>query len=248
MRILLAEDDELLGEGLSLGLQQRQYTVDWVKNGAAALSAAQREHFDMIVLDLILPKMTGDEVLHTLRKKNVLTPVIILTAIDSPVSVVKNFDYGADDYLTKPFSLDELCARIRAVCRRFNTNSVVDNVLKNGGVAMNLATREVTLRGERVELSRREFSLLQLLIENLGKVISRSQAIQSIYGWGIDIDSNALEVHVHNLRHKLELKNVRTIRGIGYVMDREEPESEPEAKTAKATTKAKCKCKAKGKC
>ena len=241
MRILLAEDDELLGEGLSLGLQQRQYTVDWVKNGAAALSAAQSEHFDMIVLDLVLPKMTGDEVLHTLRKKNILTPIIILTAIDSPVSVVKNFDYGADDYLTKPFSLDELCARIRAVCRRFSTNSVVDNVLKNGDVAMNLATREVTLRGERVELSRREFSLLQLLIENLGKVISRSQAIQSIYGWGIDIDSNALEVHVHNLRHKLGLNNVRTIRGIGYVMDREESGSKRETKT-----KTKTKVKAKG--
>ena len=245
MRILLAEDDELLGEGLSLGLQQRQYTVDWVKNGAAALSAAQSEHFDMIVLDLILPKMTGDEVLHTLRKKNILTPVIILTAIDSPVSVVKNFDYGADDYLTKPFSLDELCARIRAVCRRFNTNSVVDNVLKNGDVAMNLATREVTLRGERVELSRREFSLLQLLIENLGKVISRSQAIQSIYGWGIDIDSNALEVHVHNLRHKLELNNVRTIRGIGYVMDREESGSNKCATKTKTKAKVKDKTKAK---
>ena len=244
MRILLAEDDELLGEGLSLGLQQRQYTVDWVKNGAAALSAAQSEHFDMIVLDLILPKMTGDEVLHTIRKKNILTPVIILTAIDSPASIVKNFDYGADDYLTKPFSLDELCARIRAVCRRFSTNSTVDNVLKNGNLSMNLATRVVTLGGEQVELSRREFALLQLLIENLGKVIPRSQAIQSIYGWGIDIDSNALEVHVHNLRHKLKLNNVRTIRGIGYVMDSEDVVAE---QLPKGNGKAKVKIKSKDK-
>ncbi|MBU0744047.1 MAG: response regulator transcription factor [Gammaproteobacteria bacterium] len=217
MRILLVEDDELLGDGIRSGLAQYQYTVDWVKNGLAAWSALQSEHFDLVILDLGLPKLSGEEVLNNMRSKNILTPVIILTAHDTIHSRIKGFDSGADDYVTKPFNLEELCARIRALRRR-TSSSNVNTTLTVGDITLDPATRLVFKDGQMVELSRREFVLLQMLLENAGKVMSREQATQSLYGWGYDIDSNALEVHIHNLRKKLKCKNITTIRGVGYML------------------------------
>ena len=217
MRILLVEDDELLGDGIRSGLTQYQYTVDWVKNGLAAWSALQTEHFDLVILDLSLPKLSGEEILKNMREKEINTPVIILTANDTTVSCVKGFDFGADDYVTKPFNLEELCARIRAIRRR--TNNLQSNTkISVGDITLDPATRLVFKGGQMVELSRREFVLLQMLLENAGKVLPREQATQSMYGWGYDIDSNALEVHIHNLRKKLKSKNIVTIRGVGYML------------------------------
>lgn len=217
MRLLLAEDDEPVGDDLRKGLTNHRYTVDWVKNGVAAWSAIQREHFNLIILDINLPKLSGEEVLKNIRNKNITTPVIILTAINTTESLVKHFDMGADDYIAKPFDLETLCARIRAIRRKFN-HMPADTLLKSGGISLDPATRMVFKNKKMVELSRREFMLLQVLLENAGKVVRREQATQSMYGWSYDIDSNALEVHVHNLRKKLELDNLTTIRGIGYML------------------------------
>lgn len=217
MRILLVEDDELLGDGIRSGLAQYQYTVDWVKNGLAAWYAIQSEHFDLVILDINLPKLSGDEVLKNMRAKNISSPVIILTAHDTIHGRIKGFDDGADDYLAKPFNLEELCARIRAIRRRV-TSSNANTTMTVGDISLDPATRMVFKSGQMVELSRREFVLLQMLLENAGKVVSREQATQSLYGWGCDIDSNALEVHVHNLRKKLKCKNINTIRGVGYML------------------------------
>lgn len=218
MRVLLVEDDELLGDSIRSGLTQYQYTVDWVKNGLAAWSALQTEHFDLVILDLNLPKLSGEEVLKNIRAKNISVPVIILTAYDTIHERIKGFDSGADDYVTKPFNLEELCARIRAIRRRTNSSAQVNTTMTVGDIALDPATRLVFKGGQMVELSRREFVLLQMLMENAGKVVSREQATQSMYGWGYDIDSNALEVHVHNLRKKLKCKNITTIRGVGYML------------------------------
>jgi two-component system response regulator QseB len=217
MRILLVEDNESIGESLREGLVGRRYVVDWVKNGIAAWTAIQQEHFDLVILDINLPKLSGEEVLKNIRNKNITTPIIILTSADSTEFLVKHFDIGADDYITKPFNLESLCARIRAIRRRFN-HMPMDLLLKSGDVSLDPATRMVFKNEKMVELSRREFTLLQILLENAGKVVRREQATQSMYGWGYDIDSNALEVHVHNLRKKLELNNLATIRGIGYML------------------------------
>jgi len=217
MRILLIEDDELLGDSIRSGLTQYQYTVDWVKNGLAAWSALQTEYFDLIILDLNLPKLSGEEVLKNIRSKNISVPVIILTSQGAIHERVKGFDGGADDYVIKPFNLEELCARIRAIRRR-TSSSPVSTTLSVGDITLDPATRLVFKSGRMVGLSRREFVLLQMLLENAGKVVSREQATQSLYGWGYDIDSNALEVHIHNLRKKLKCKSINTIRGVGYIL------------------------------
>lgn len=217
MRILLAEDDEMLGGGLRLGLIQYQYTVDWVKNGLAAWSAIQAEYFDLIILDLGLPKLSGDEILKNMREKNILIPVIVLSACDAVHRRVQELDNGADDYITKPFNLEELCARIRAIRRRAKSIHA-NTTITVGDITLDPTTRLVFKDTKMMELSRREFELLQMLLENPGKVVSREQATNSLYGWGYDIDSNALEVHIHNLRKKLKCKNINTVRGIGYML------------------------------
>ncbi|MCL5260716.1 MAG: response regulator [Gammaproteobacteria bacterium] len=222
MRVLLVEDDELLGDGIRVGLKQYQYTVDWVKNGVAALQALQTEHFDMVVLDLGLPRLSGDEVLKSMRTKNINTPVIILTARDTIDDRVKGLDIGADDYIVKPFDLDELCARIRAVQRR--TASRAEPTITYENIVLDPAARTVSKDGQSVELSRREFVLLQMLLENIGRVLSREQITQSLYGWGDDIDSNALEVHIHNLRKKFGNDFISTIRGVGYLLEKSKKE------------------------
>lgn len=219
MRILLAEDDELLGEGVRAGLMQYKYTVDWVKNGQAALQALLTERFDAVVLDLALPRLSGMEVLKTVRSKNIKTPVLILTAKDKTIDRVAGLDTGADDYLTKPFDLDELCARLRALLRRSGGRAKPQIVYKK--IKLDPAAHTVEKDGKVIELSRREFDLLQMLMENAGKVLSRETITQSLYGWSDSVDSNALEVHVHNLRKKFGNDFIATIRGVGYIIEKE---------------------------
>lgn len=218
MRVLLVEDDELLGEGTCRGLSLLGYVVDWVKDGQTALRAILSEDFDAIVLDLGLPGRPGMEILRAIRAKKNSTPVLILTANDSVDSRVKGLDTGADDYLVKPFDLSELGARIRALHRR--NASAHTPILKHGRITLDPAAHIAYLDGEFLSLSRREFILLQKLIENVGRVLSREQINQSLYKWGEEVDSNALEVHIHNLRRKLGFSLVRTVRGVGYIVEK----------------------------
>jgi two-component system response regulator QseB len=218
MRILLVEDDELLGEGTRKGLIQDGYTVDWVKDGALADQALKTEKFDLVVLDLGLPKMPGISVLQFMRDRGDTTPVLILTARESIEERVKGLDTGADDYLTKPFDLYELLARLRALQRRFASRAAP--LLIHGEISLDPASHTVSYKGEPISLSRREFALLHVLLENAGRVLSREHLTQSLYGWGEEVDSNALEVHVHNLRKRFGQEFIRTVRGIGYTIER----------------------------
>lgn len=222
MRILLVEDDELLGDGLRTGLMQYGYTVDWVKDGMTADQALKTENFDLIVLDLGLPKLSGISVLQNLRARGITVPVLILTARESIEDRVKGLDSGADDYLTKPFDLDELCARLRALQRRFSSRA--EPHIVHGDITLDPAGHTVTMNGSLVNVSRREFALMHKLLENAGRVLSREHLTQSLYGWGEDVDSNALEVHIHNLRKKFGQNFIHTIRGIGYMIDKSKDE------------------------
>lgn len=219
MRLLLVEDDELLGDGVKAGLNQYGYTVDWLKDGESAHHAVKSELFDLIVLDLGLPKLSGLGLLQNIRSEGVKTPVLILTARETIEDRVKGLDSGADDYLTKPFDLDELCARIRALIRR--STGRADSKIYYRNVILDPAAHNVYVDDEEVNFPRREFALLQKLLENSGQVLSREQLMQSIYGWEEDVDSNALEVHIHNLRKKLNANFIRTIRGVGYMAEKE---------------------------
>lgn len=224
MRVLLVEDDELLGDAIRSGLKHYGHTVDWVKDGRSAndILIAKHENFDVIVLDLGLPKMSGLEVLRSIRERSVTTPVVILTARDEPQDQVRGLDTGADDYLTKPFDLDVLCARIRALQRRSKARA--KPILIYGNITLDPAAHSVEMDGLEVVLSRREFVLLQKLLENSGRVISRDQLNQTLYGWGENIDSNALEVHIHNLRKRFGTNTIRTIRGVGYMAEKRDTE------------------------
>ncbi len=223
MRILLIEDDELLGDGLRTGLIQYGYAVDWLKDGISADQALKTENFDLVVLDLGLPKLAGITVLQNLRTRGQTMPVLILTARESIDDRVKGLDSGADDYLTKPFDLDELCARLRALQRRFSSRA--DPLLTHENIILDPAAHTVTLNNELINVSRREFALLQKLLENTGRVLSREHLSQSLYGWGEDVDSNALEVHIHNLRKKFGQHFIHTIRGIGYMINKDKDET-----------------------
>ena len=225
MRVLLVEDDELLGDGIRTGLRHYGHTIDWVKDGKAAndVLTSTFESFDIIVLDLGLPKMSGLDVLKSIREKNITTPVVILTARETVDDRVKGLDAGADDYLTKPFDLDELCARMRALQRR--SKSRANPIISYANITLDPASHLVHMDGNEVAISRREFALLQKLIENSGRVISRDQLNQTLYGWGENIDSNALEVHIHNLRKRFGTTLIRTIRGVGYMAEKR-PEEE----------------------
>ena len=218
MRILLVEDDPQLGDGLTIGLRQAGFAVDWVKDGNSADRALQSETFDLVVLDLGLPRLSGMEVLSRARSRRQTLPVLILTARDATGDKVSGLDAGADDYLVKPVDLDELAARIRALTRRSAGRAAP--LLTRGNLALDPAAHSVTLAGAPVELSSREFSLLQMLLENAGRVLSRSQLEQSVYGWRDEPDSNALEVHIHHLRKKLGSELIRTLRGVGYTIPR----------------------------
>lgn len=223
MRLLLVEDDELLGDAVKAGLTQYSYVVDWLKDGEAAKMAIRTESFELIILDLGLPKLSGFTLLQHIRSEGNNTPVIILTARESIEDRIKGLDAGADDYLVKPFDLSELSARIRALTRR--TQGRTDTVLQYRNIKLDPAAHSVTIDDIAVNISRREFALLQKLLENCGRVLSREQLMQSIYGWEDDVESNALEVHIHNLRKKFNANFIRTIRGIGYMAEKPEGHS-----------------------
>jgi two-component system OmpR family response regulator/two-component system response regulator QseB len=216
MRLLLAEDDPQLGDGLTVGLRQDGYAVDWVKDGVAADLALQNESYDLLVLDLGLPRLPGMEVLARLRGRGQTLPVLILTARDATGDKIAGLDCGADDYLVKPVPLDELAARVRALARRAAGRAVP--LLRHGELVLDPAAHQVTLAGSPVELSLREFSLLLALVENAGRVMTRAQLEAALYGWRDEPDSNALEVHVHHLRKKLGSERIKTLRGVGYMM------------------------------
>ncbi len=220
MRVLLAEDDANLADAIFLGLKHYGHTVDHVDSGTGVVDAVcnLQENFDAIILDLGLPGLDGMEALRKIRAKSITTPVIILTARDTLTDRVNGLDAGSDDYMTKPFELEELAARLRAVQRRNREQTSV--LVQHNDISLDPASHTVTKADETVAISRREFALLQKLLENSGRVISREQLNQTLYGWGENIDSNALEVHVHNLRKRLGTKLIRTIRGVGYMVDK----------------------------
>ncbi len=218
MRLLLVEDDPLLGDGLRVGLRQAGYAVDWVEDGQTAKFSLQSENYDLAVLDLGLPKISGLELLKWLRAQAMTLPVLVLTARDTVPDRVTGLDAGADDYLIKPFDLDELIARLRALSRR--SGGQASPLLLHGGVELDPAARQVRKNGQTVELSAREFTLLHELMLHAGRVQSREQLEERLYGWGEEVESNSIEVHIHHLRKKLGNTLIRTLRGIGYVIDK----------------------------
>ena len=220
MRLLLVEDDELLGDAVKTGLTQFGYLVDWLKDGETARSVIKTESFELIILDFSLPKLSGMQLLQSIRQDQNKTPVIILTARESVQDRIKGLDSGADDYITKPFDLNELSARIRALVRR--SQGRADSILQYRNITIDPAAHSVMVDDVLINVPRREFSLLQKLLENDGHVLSRDQLMQSIYGWDDDVDSNTLEVHIHNLRKKINATFIRTIRGVGYMAEKKD--------------------------
>ncbi|MEO8196822.1 MAG: response regulator [Thermoanaerobaculia bacterium] len=223
MRVLLIEDDELLGDGVRAGIEQAGFAVDWVRDGREAETALELATYDAAVLDLGLPGIGGLELLARRRAAHDSTPVLILTARDTVADRIAGLDRGADDYLVKPFDLGELLARLRALVRR-GTGSAAP-VLRDGDLMLDPVAHEVTLDGRLVELSPREFALLHELLAHCGEVLSRGRLEEHLYGWGDEIASNAVEVHVHNLRRKLGTARIRTVRGAGYTLGRRETAS-----------------------
>ncbi|MBW8832205.1 MAG: response regulator transcription factor [Burkholderiales bacterium] len=214
MRLLLVEDDRMIGDSLRAALRLDGYAVDWVRDALAAQSTLSSERFDLVLLDLGLPKGDGLEVLRALRARQDSTPVIVLTARDGLGDRVAGLDAGADDYLAKPFELDELNARIRAVMRRHSGRA--QPVLSHAGVTLDPATRQVTKDGAPVLLSSREFAVLEALMQRPGALLSRAQLEDRLYGWGEEIESNAVSVYIHQLRRKLGADLIQNVRGVGY--------------------------------
>ncbi|OHV13927.1 response regulator transcription factor [Kushneria phosphatilytica] len=217
MRILLVEDERGLGEGIRTGLKNEGYTVDWLEDGDSALKALQNEEFDLLVLDLGLPRLDGMTVLRQIRRNDAELPVLILTARDATEDRIRGLDAGADDYLPKPFDLNELKARIRALLRRRNGPSRL--FLEHGGVRLDPVARQVTYQEQSVNLTPREYQLLHELMANPGKVFTRERLMGVLYGWDEGVESNTLEVHIYHLRKKLRSDLIRTVRGIGYRID-----------------------------
>jgi two-component system OmpR family response regulator/two-component system response regulator QseB len=219
MRILLAEDDAMLGDGLRAGLRQAGFQVDWVRDGVAAERELASGVYAAGVLDLGLPLKDGLEVLKELRARKVDTPILVLTARDAIPDRVLGLDTGADDYVVKPVDLHELAARLRSLVRR--ALGQLQETMQVGAVALDAAARRVTCRDEVVQLSTREFDLLHALMRNTGRVLSREQLEQQMYSWGHEVESNTIEVHIHHLRRKLGAELIQTVRGVGYTVQRE---------------------------
>ena len=220
MRVLLVEDDALLGDALQVGLREQGFAVEWIRDGAAGEAALASDEFTAIVLDLGLPRMSGLELLRRVRNRGDHTPVIILTAREAVDDRVRGLDLGADDYVVKPVALKELAARLRAVARR--AQGIASGSIIVGSLSLDLASRAVTFEGNPVELQPREFALLQELVLRAGRVVTRTQLETQLYEWDCSLDSNAIEVHVHHLRRKLAPKLIRTVRGVGYMIPRED--------------------------
>ena len=220
MRVLVVEDDPLLGDALAVGLKQRGFEADWVQDGREAQTAMRVEPFAAVVLDLGLPGLSGLDLLGGERARGNKVPVLILTARDAVLDRITGLDSGADDYVVKPTDLDELAARLRALVRRSKGEPAA--FLRVGLLILDPAARTVTRDGHDVDLQPRELALLQELMLNAGRVLSRQQLEERMYRWGEEVESNAVEVHVHHLRRKLGADVVKTIRGVGYVMPRGE--------------------------
>jgi two-component system, OmpR family, response regulator QseB len=214
MRVLVVEDDPMIGRAVADGLQGDGYAVDWVRDGEAAELALKHGPYDLAVLDLGLPRKDGFEVLKSLRRARIEVPMLIITARDAVADRIAGLDHGADDYLVKPFDLDELLARARAVVRRRAGRGSPE--IAYGALHLNPARREVSWRGNRVELSAREFAVLEALMREPGTVVSRARLEDSVYGWGEEVGSNSIEVHLHHLRRKLDPALIRNVRGVGY--------------------------------
>lgn len=221
MRILIAEDDSILTDGLTRSLRNNGYAVDAVSDGMAADSALAAQEFDLLILDLGLPKLSGLEVLRKLRARNSLLPVMILTAADSIEQRVKGLDLGADDYMAKPFALSELEARVRALTRRGNGGGAT--LLRHGRLAFDQTGRVAMVDDVTLDLSAREVGLLEILLTRSGRMVSKNQIVDHLCEWGEEVSSNAIEVYVHRLRKKLEPSGVKiaTVRGLGYCLERD---------------------------
>ncbi|NEJ71851.1 response regulator [Rhizobium phaseoli] len=216
MRLLLVEDDRMIAEALLKGLGRHAISVDWVTDGKAALEAVGLAEYGVVLLDLGLPQIDGMQVLESIRKAGKGVPILILTARDDLPSRVKGLDLGADDYVLKPFELDELLARIRAVMRRKAGHA--QSLIQAGEVTLDLATYSVTFRAVTETLSAREFALLRILAERPGVILSRSQLEERIYGWGEEIESNAIEVLIHYIRKRFHKDVIRNVRGAGWMI------------------------------
>ena len=220
MQILAVEDEPAMAGLLQSALSEEGYLVTLATNGRKALQFGQTTRFDLILLDLMLPEVNGLEVVQQLRKARVQTPILVLTARDAPADIVKALDSGADDYLTKPFSLDVLLARVRAVSRRGEIPQPL--CLQAGNLTLNTATRQVTRQDKEVALTPREYSLLELLMRHKGRVLSRTVIVEAVWGYNSDVEENTLDVFIRLLRQKVELpeapKLIRTVRGVGYCL------------------------------
>lgn len=217
MRILLVEDDEMIGESVVAGLENEDYAVDWVKDGDAALLALKTTPFSLMILDLGLPGKDGIQVLKEIRAAHLTTPILVTTARDTVDDRIKGLDSGADDYLIKPYDLDELSARVRALLRR--SAGRADPVIERGYLKISPATREVTYKNRPIILSSKEYALLVALAERPGIVWSRAMLEEKLYNWDNTVGSNAIEVHIHHLRKKLSDEAIKTVRGVGYLLE-----------------------------
>ena len=219
MHIVLVEDDAQLGDAIRGALERQSYAVTWLRNGREATQALRDQSADLVLLDLGLPDKDGLDVLAEARRGGIKTPVLVMTARDALETRIRGLDLGADDYLVKPFHLEELAARIRSLTRR--AQGLADSVIDVGALRMNLATTDVEFRGEPVTLTRREFALLRVLMERAGRIVRRESLENSVYGLDTNVESNALEVQVHWLRRKLSQDVIHTVRGVGYMIPRE---------------------------
>lgn len=227
MRVLLVEDDDSLGEGIRTALRRAAYAVDWLRDGASALAAIRDGGIDLVVLDLGLPRMDGIEVIRAARRAGAQVPILVLSARERAVDRTLGLDVGADDYLGKPFDTHELLARVRALLRRSAGNA--SPVIRCGALELDPAALSVRWQGRNIDLPRREFALLRVLMENPGRTVSRESAQQRLFGWDEDVASNALDVHVHHLRRKLPAALIRTVRGMGYALDEGVAQAAPES-------------------
>ncbi|MCC7487490.1 MAG: response regulator [Burkholderiales bacterium] len=220
MRILIVEDEPLLADGLTRSLRQSDYAVDCVADGATADHVLATQSYDLVILDLGLPQLDGYEVLRRLRHRGSRAPVLVLTARDTLEDRVKGLDLGADDFLSKPFELAELEARVRALIRRGQSGG--GSLLAHGALTLDTAGRRALLEGEPLDLSARELGVLEVLMLRAGRVVNKEQLAEQLYGWDEEVGANAIEVYVHRLRRKLETAGVRirTIRGLGYLLEK----------------------------
>jgi two-component system OmpR family response regulator len=216
MRLLLVEDDGMVGQAVREGLRQDGFSIDWVQDGTAAETALRTEPYDCLLLDLGLPKKSGLDVLRGLRARRNAIPVVVITARDAVPDRIAGLDAGADDYVVKPFDLEEVAARVRAVVRRRQGRGEPE--IEHRGLVLKPATRQAEFRGAPLQLSRREFAVLEALAARPGSILSRQQLEQHVYGWGEEVESNAVEVFVHSIRKKLGPEYIVTVRGAGYMV------------------------------